>query len=179
MGHFLQFSLASHLALSWLWVCIWFNSGSSYVCASLAKMDSSEEAKDSWHHLLWGGAPLFWPFCSCVVRKISLTSRMRNMWSLYLLSRQGSFLSCSCYYLHPGSICPQGTNFSCSALSPPISCLKFTQPEKSISRLEPRYLLLSSLCLTEAPQTVSHKVSSQRNAKWNSKATPLCIFHLG
>ena len=40
------------------------------------------------------------PFYASVVGTVSLTWRMRNMWSLCLLSRQGSILPHSCYYLH-------------------------------------------------------------------------------
>ena len=36
-------------------------------------------------------------FCACVVRKDSLTSRMRNTWSLYLLSKEDSAPPCSCH----------------------------------------------------------------------------------
>ena len=40
------------------------------------------------------------PFWACVVGKFSLTSRMRNMWSLYLLSRQDSASLSPCHYLY-------------------------------------------------------------------------------
>ena len=39
------------------------------------------------------------PFCACLVKEVSLTSRMRNMWFLYLLSKRGSAPPCSCHYL--------------------------------------------------------------------------------
>ena len=38
----------------------------------------------------------------CVVWEVSLTSRMRNMWSLYLLSKQDSAPPSSFHYLYPG-----------------------------------------------------------------------------
>ena len=65
------------------------------------------------------------PFCVCVVWKISLTLRMRNMQSLYLLSKQevppcSSLLLLLCL---SWGICPQVTDSSCSASGPSISCL--------------------------------------------------------
>ena len=58
---------------------------------------------EGWHHLLWGAvSSLFDPrgaLLCIVVRKVSLTSRMRNMWSLYLLSEWDSAALCLCYYL--------------------------------------------------------------------------------
>ena len=39
-------------------------------------------------------------FCAHVHRKGSLTLKMRNMWSLYLLPGQDSVPLCSCHYLH-------------------------------------------------------------------------------
>ena len=39
-------------------------------------------------------------FCTFVVGQISLTSRMTNMWSLYLLSKQNSVPPCSRHYLY-------------------------------------------------------------------------------
>ena len=77
------------------------------VCVHLlAKMDSKARASGK-KSILWSGAPsLLWsteePFCTCVVREASLTLRMRNMWSLYLLSKfkQDSAPPCSCHYLY-------------------------------------------------------------------------------
>ena len=59
-----------------------------------------------WHHLLWGDAPSLLsykePFCTYVPGKVSLTLRIRHMWSLYLLSGQGSASPPSSYCLHLG-----------------------------------------------------------------------------
>ena len=56
--------------------------------------------------MLWGSAPSLLTikktFCTCVVREVSLTSRMRNTWSLYLLSKQDSAPLCPCHYLYFG-----------------------------------------------------------------------------
>ena len=61
---------------------------------------------EGWHHLLWGGVPsLFGPrgaFLHIYSQEVSLTSRKRNMWSVYLLSGQGSSPPCCCYYLYLG-----------------------------------------------------------------------------
>ena len=57
----------------------------------------------------------------CVFWEISLTSIMRNLWSLYVLSTQYSVPLCSCHYL-----CPQQIDSSCSVWSPSTSCLRRT-----------------------------------------------------
>ena len=55
----------------------------------------------SFTTLLMGGHPLpFDPtFSSCVLWEVSLTLRMINTWSLYLLSQQHSAPPCSHHYL--------------------------------------------------------------------------------
>ena len=59
---------------------------------------------EAWHHLLWGGTLSFLTpkeaFCTYVVGQISLTSRMRNMCSLYILSGQDSAPLCPCHYCY-------------------------------------------------------------------------------
>ena len=83
----------------------------------LAKMDSSEQVY-RYSDITYCGvvAPpsltLEEAFCACVVGKVSLTSRMRNTWSLYLsslicagLSSSSLLLLSSCW-----SICSQGLN---------------------------------------------------------------------
>ena len=58
-------------------------------------------------------------FHSCVVWEVSLTSRMRNMWSLYFLSEHDSASPCSCHYLnfgvsvHKEKVQAQGSFISC------------------------------------------------------------------
>ena len=60
------------------------------------------------------------PFCSCVVRRVSLTLRMRNMWSFICTGPVP--LSHLLFWI----ICPQGTNSGCLALDPSVSCLPVT-----------------------------------------------------
>ena len=72
----------------------------------LAKVDSSVRASRKLTHCIMVWDPLLSlipeePFCTCVVPEFSLTSRMRNMWSLYLLSKQDSAPPCSCHNLYP------------------------------------------------------------------------------
>ena len=100
------------------------------------KMDSStefyEEVDTTYYEvvpsiLLWVG-PTQSPeeiFCTFVVGEVSLTSRMRNMWSLYLLSKQDSVPPCSCHYLCLGisvhgeqvPAATSGTHLSISSLN--------------------------------------------------------------
>ena len=54
------------------------------------------------------------PFCKCIVLEVSLTSRMRNRWSL-------SFIQAGCYF-YLEVICMQRTDYSCSAKDPSIPC---------------------------------------------------------
>ena len=79
------FPLTSHLALLCSESCVWFSSGSSHLGVHLlAKMDSRGEAYGQVDV-----STLFLtstePFCTSVVRKLSLTLRMKNMWSLSLI----------------------------------------------------------------------------------------------
>ena len=55
------------------------------------------------------------PFCTCIVRKVSLTSRMRNIWFLisYLGRAQPPLLIGLLFILW--SFCPQGTDSICLA----------------------------------------------------------------
>ena len=122
----------------------------------LAKMDSSPEAYGKVDITYCGVAPppflaLEEPFCACVVRKVSLTSRMRYMWSLYLLSGQDSAPLCSSYYLCLGvsvhrrqsSAAQPGAHLS-PALNPPgiIHSCTYSQP---LQHLNPQVSAITSL----------------------------------
>ena len=89
----------------------------------LAKKDcwASVSGELTEHIMVWYPLPSLTPeetFHSCVVWEVSLTSRMRNMWSLYLLSECDS-ASCSCHYLnfgvsgHKEKVPAQGSSISC------------------------------------------------------------------
>ena len=85
------------------------------MCIFLPTWIPVEKPWGGWCHLLWGGtlrisenSPKEF-FCIYVVRELSLSSRLRNMWSLYLLSMQDSAPPCSCHSLpwvsvHKGQI---------------------------------------------------------------------------
>ena len=71
----------------------------------LAKTDCSARVsgKLTGCTMVWHPLPSLTPeesFCTCVVPEVSLTSRMRNMWSLYLLSKQDAAPPCSCHNLY-------------------------------------------------------------------------------
>ena len=72
----------------------------------LAKKDSSTEAYGKVDNIPYGLAPFpLTPketFCACVVKEVSLTWRMRNMWFLYVLFKQDSALPHSCHHLYLG-----------------------------------------------------------------------------
>ena len=70
--------------------------------------------------------------------EVSLTSRMRNGWSL-------SFIQTGCSF-DLWVVCPQGTDYSCSAWDPSTSCIK--NPSASLSKLQ-----LSSICVFYSPPT--------------------------
>ena len=98
-----------------------------------------------WHHLLWGGAPsLLTPEePSCVVRKVFLTPRMRNMWSLYLFSGQGSAPLCSRYYLCLGVSAHRGQTPAAQPgphLSPASRSFKFSPMELNVFNLLSSYI---------------------------------------
>ena len=89
MGHFFWFPLAAnHLALP----CLVYLRALPCVHAHLlAEMDSREEAYGNVDIAYYGVAlPPFLtpeePFYACVVGKVSITSRTRNMWSLSFLA---------------------------------------------------------------------------------------------
>ena len=120
-GNSSGFPLADHLALPGS-VSIFGLSQGPPLCvhASFSQMDS----KGFWKidQTYYGLAPppfsdLWGAFlCTCVVWEVSLTSRRRNVWSLYLSSKQDSAPPCSCHYLYLGV----------SAWGPSISCLRCT-----------------------------------------------------
>ena len=82
----------------------------------LAQMDSSAEAygmTDITYY--WWPLNSEEPFCTCVVGKVSLTSRMRNnMFSLSFIWAGLTSSSLLPLFLS-WNICPQGTDSSCSA----------------------------------------------------------------
>jgi len=131
------------------------------VCAYfLAKLDSSEEAYGRFASLtmMWGPSLLTSekPSCTCIVRKVSLTSRMRNIWFLIsYLGRAQPPLSIVLLFIF-WSFCPQGMDSIClpcrgwgRGVSPPISCL--TSRTGSYRATSPWVLLSTDTASTSHP----------------------------
>ena len=98
-------------------------------------------------------------FCTCVVRKASLTSRMRYMWSLVWAGL--GFSSLLLFW----RICPQGMNSSCSAWDPSISCVTwkdFSEISKSVHETT-YYEPVSAL---GAGERVTNKPDAEFNIYW-------------
>ena len=69
------------------------------------------------------------PFCACLVEKVSLTLRMRNMWSFLSYLGEAQLLSRSCYFglsAHRGPTpgARPGTHLSPASPLAPASCLQ-------------------------------------------------------
>lgn len=90
----------------WPWVHIWPDSGPSPVCKHvLAEMNSSTRVSGKFTGpiMVWCPLPSLTPeeiFWACVFQDVSLKTRMRSMWSLYLLSKQDTAPPCSCHKLY-------------------------------------------------------------------------------
>ena len=107
IGHFFRVSSGQSSCFAWLWVRIWFILGSSPVRVGISQprwiLARRPMGRLTSPAMGWCPPPFLTPeepFCACVVGKVSLTSRMRNMWSLYLLSGQNSAPLCPCHYCY-------------------------------------------------------------------------------
>ena len=102
-------------------------------------------------------------FCACIVGKVSLTSRMRNIWSLYLSSLIRAGLSSSSLLLLSScwSICSQGLNPAQSGAH--ISLASYTQQD--LPSFDFLIIILvvvqspSAVCLFATPWTVACQIS--------------------
>ena len=157
------------ILFAWFWVPVWYNSILPCVCASLSQDGFQHRGLwEGWHHLLWSGAPPFWTpkeaFCS---QGVSLTSRIRNMWSLSFI---WAGLSSSLPLTESWGYCPQGTDFSCSARGPHISCLRGTVSQGALIRCQGTDICpkVSSVfqdiefCMCEAKQTKARERGKER-----------------
>ena len=95
----------------------------------------------SWQEVATDCAPAFSdpeePFCKCIVLEVSLTSRMRNRWSL-------SFIQAECsFYLEV--ICPQGIDYSCPARTHLSPVSPWRHPDPLISFMYHCSTLLTSM----------------------------------
>ena len=86
-------------------------------------------------------------FCTCVIRKVSLNLRKKYVVSSYL-TRAGlssfSFLPSS----PSSSVCPQGTDFTCSVWDPSVSCL-CGSPASNLYLLVTLWAAVCDKCLCE------------------------------
>ena len=103
-----EFPLANHLALPVSDSIFGLIQGPP-LCADASLSQNGFQHRglwEGWHYLKWGGIPSLFdfqgPFLHMCSWEASLTSRMRNMWSLYLLSGKDSAPPCSCHYLYLG-----------------------------------------------------------------------------
>ena len=125
MGHFFWVSFGQSSCFAWFWVCIWYMAVLSHVCVCfswpiwiLAKkpMGRLTLLTMRWHPLpfdFWGA------FLHMYSWKFSLSSRMRNTWSLSFIwaGLSSSFAPAVLEYLSTGD------NSSCPAWGPSISYL--------------------------------------------------------
>lgn len=73
---------------AWVWVCIWYISQCPLLCVHVSLSQDGFCSKEVYvTSPTMGWCPPFMApeetFCACVVRKVFLTSGMRNMWSLF------------------------------------------------------------------------------------------------
>ena len=119
------FPLANHLALPGSESVFGLSQDPlMYACASLSQDGFQQRGLWVVDITYYGVTPLPFlsskePFYACVVGKLSLTSRMRNTWSLIWAGLSSSSSS-------SWSFCPQGTNSSCSAWDQSISYLRMS-----------------------------------------------------
>ena len=117
----------------------------------LAKMDSSAEAFGKVDTTYYGVAPPPFlapkePFCTCIVGKFSLTSRMRNMWSLYFFSGQDAAPLYPYHYLYIGASVHRGqTSAAQPGESPPLLRSSHPQPLLSLFSTSLPTLVISCL----------------------------------
>lgn len=109
MGHFFWISFGQSICLVLSPHLVYFRVLPCVYVHLLAKMDSSKE--------VYGYVALSTAFPhTCVVEKIFLTSRIRNIWPfISFLARAQHFFWSSFW-----SICPQGTNAGCSVRCPSV-----------------------------------------------------------
>ena len=129
----------------------WFISGSSQMCAALiAKMDSHEEAYgqgDSTHYEVVP-CPFFTskePSCSCAVREVFMTLRIRTMWSFNSYWDRGSALlpPALLEYLSMGEkpqLLSWGSFISCLSSNKVWMCKAVPRPASTSLTLHPKRL---------------------------------------
>ena len=106
-GNSFRFSLTSYLALPGSESLFGLTQGPPLrVCTSFSQ--NGFQHKGFWEEeriMDWRLLPSVTseePFCICIIWEVSLTSQMRNMWLLYLLSKWDSAPSPSCHCIYHG-----------------------------------------------------------------------------
>ena len=100
--------LANHLAFSGLEPTFGLTQGPPhYACSSFSQDGSSARVsgKLTGCTKIWCLLSSLIPeesFCPCVAQEVSLTSRMKNTWLLYILSKKDSAPPCSCHNVYLG-----------------------------------------------------------------------------
>ena len=125
MGHFFQLSFGQSSCFAW---SVFGISQGAPMCVHLStRWILAKRPRGRLASLTVGKRPSPFltskePFCACVVRKVSLTSRMRNVWSFISYLGQGP--ACS---LAPAvtELLSTGNEFQLLTLGP-ISCLTLT-----------------------------------------------------
>ena len=148
-----------------IWLCLVLRPRLVYlrvllcVCISWPSWILVKRPVGALHHWLWCEAPLLTsekPSCTCIVGKVSLTSRMRTIWFLIsYLGRAQPPLSIVLLFIF-WSFCPQGMDSIClpcwgwgGGVSPPISCL--TSRTGSYRATSPWVLLSTDTASTSHP----------------------------
>ena len=86
MGYFFRVFSGQSLWFAWFWLCIWYISWSSHVCALIAQSKWIPVKRPVTLPLVMNITNLaslpFWSPRNFLVKNVSLTLRMRNRWSL-------------------------------------------------------------------------------------------------
>ena len=126
IGCFFWVSFGQSFCFAWFTVHIWYISGSSHVVGGSSHTSLPHSHLDRASLDIIPPLTSKEPFSAGVVREVSLTLRMRNIWSFISYLGKAQLCPSSCFYGVSAvwSFCSEGRN--CSACSPSISCLKRT-----------------------------------------------------
>ena len=131
MGHFFQVPSDQSSSFAWLWVCICYNSESPLCVHASLSQDGFQRRGlwEGWQHLLWGGAPFLFGPWGAFLHMHSWEGLLDLKNEKYVVSLSLIWAGLSSSLFLPlslsWSICPQGTDFSCLAWGPSISCLSY------------------------------------------------------